>query len=348
MADNDLIVNELLFFVQNKFGCRPFDVLQGILINFYSEESICAAKRKLHDVASRLLGDNAICKLKDRRPGDSKKRLDTQDILELYTKLDKEKAKLPLFVAASLAKIPGDTPAECDVSTFAASVSELKVQLAEVQRAVSSLVSNAKQAPDGKKPIQALHFFPELEGKRLTVNMDNLSTSKAVVDNDFIDDFESETDRDGNEVGSTSYASVLRNNNQKWKYVGKSKSNDQSVGKSKAAKKQKAVYGCKDVSGMTSKLKAVHAVRTWHCKVSRFGEGTSNSDVADYMRELGVEALKVETLPRQGDAPLSVHLVIPYDAKDMVMQDKFWPPGIRVGGWHFARTGIRHDEHSRE
>lgn len=75
MADKEMILNELLFFVQNKFGNKPFAVLLGILVSFYSESAICKAKSKLHEVAVKLLGDNTG-KLKERREGDNKKRLD--------------------------------------------------------------------------------------------------------------------------------------------------------------------------------------------------------------------------------------------------------------------------------
>lgn len=76
MADKAVVINELLFFVQNKFGCKPFTFLQGILVNYYSDESIGSAKKKLFDIGVRLLGNNAG-KFKDHQPGDSKKRLDT-------------------------------------------------------------------------------------------------------------------------------------------------------------------------------------------------------------------------------------------------------------------------------
>ena len=44
MAPRKNVVKELLFFVQSKFGCSPFEALQGILVIFYSEESIVNAK----------------------------------------------------------------------------------------------------------------------------------------------------------------------------------------------------------------------------------------------------------------------------------------------------------------
>ena len=41
MTFSEIVVSKLLFFVQNNFECKSFSVLQGILVNFYSEESIC-------------------------------------------------------------------------------------------------------------------------------------------------------------------------------------------------------------------------------------------------------------------------------------------------------------------
>ena len=44
----------------------------------------------MHEVGVRLLSDK-VSKLKDRRLGDNKKRLDVQDLLEILIKLTKEK-----------------------------------------------------------------------------------------------------------------------------------------------------------------------------------------------------------------------------------------------------------------
>ena len=88
MAFSEIVVIKLLFFVQNNFGCKSFSVLQGLLVNFYSEESICIAREKIQEVGVRLLGDKVL-KLKDHRIGDNKKRLDVQDLLEIFAESDK-------------------------------------------------------------------------------------------------------------------------------------------------------------------------------------------------------------------------------------------------------------------
>ena len=54
---------------------------------FYSKETIGSVKKKLFFIGVRLLGDIAG-EFKDCRPGGSKNRLDNQDLLELYEKLD--------------------------------------------------------------------------------------------------------------------------------------------------------------------------------------------------------------------------------------------------------------------
>ena len=56
MATKEIIVSELLLFVHNKFCCRPCEVLQETLVNFYFEDSIVSAKQKLYDVTKKIAG----------------------------------------------------------------------------------------------------------------------------------------------------------------------------------------------------------------------------------------------------------------------------------------------------
>ena len=57
-----------------------------------------------------------------RRPGDNKRRHDTQDIIELYGVVDRIKITLPRFVAANLARLPPFEPDATDFCALAASV----------------------------------------------------------------------------------------------------------------------------------------------------------------------------------------------------------------------------------
>ena len=90
------------------------------------------------------------------------------------------------------------------------------------------------------------------------------------------------------------------------------------------------VYDNRNVSVSPSKLHAVISVRSWHCKISRIDKGISIDNVKQYIVEQGVVPIQVETLPRRDDAPLSIHVVVPYESKDTIMQSPFLPRGIRV------------------
>ena len=70
--------------------------------------------------------------------------------------------------------------------------------------------------------------------------------------------------------------------------------------------------------------------------ISRITDGTTEEAIRQYMQELNVMPIKIKALSWHDDALISLHLIIPHGDKDTVMQDKFWPSGIRVGGWPFS------------
>ena len=56
------------------------------------------------------------------------------------------------------------------------------------------------------------------------------------------------------------------------------------------------------------------------------------------MVEQGFKTIEMQALPRKDNAPIFMRIVVPYDAKDTVMQSSFWPGGIRIRGWYFLRN----------
>ena len=91
--------------MQNKFGTLPLANLKGILLGFCTEDVVCETKWVLHDFAVSLLSYKEVGKLINRKAGDGKLKLDNQDLLEVYGKLDKRKIYLLRFVAANLSSI---------------------------------------------------------------------------------------------------------------------------------------------------------------------------------------------------------------------------------------------------
>ena len=93
----------------------------------------------------------------------------------------------------------------------------------------------------------------------------------------------------------------------------------------------------RDTFHVANKLKAIDSVRSWHCKFSRVHDDYSTNDIKQYILESSVGSVIVNMLPRREGIAISKHLVVPYDDKDKVMQPGFWPKGIRISGWYFAR-----------
>ena len=63
-------------------------------------------------------------------------------MLKLFSKLDKNKAPLPLFITASIAKVPGNWPTKCDVSVFASNLFDLKTNVEAMQCELAALKKN--------------------------------------------------------------------------------------------------------------------------------------------------------------------------------------------------------------
>ena len=146
-------------------------------------------------------------------------------------------------MAASLAKIPGDSPTECDISVFAASLSDLKSQINEIQHAVV-LFSSENKAPTGEnKRLFASTFYQEIKGERLQVDLGQWSSHKLSRAVELYQDYK--TGSEGVEETENTVVFLPRasgKNNHKWTAVGKSRQADKSVNNAKA---HSSVYGSK-------------------------------------------------------------------------------------------------------
>ena len=116
----EVICNEILFFIHNNFGKIPANNLVTVVSGFYEESEICRAKAALHAVCDNLLpGDPDIPRPKMRCAGDSKRRLDAEDLTGLFTCLNAKKIELPVFDAVKASRLPSVRPADADVCSLA-------------------------------------------------------------------------------------------------------------------------------------------------------------------------------------------------------------------------------------
>ena len=138
----NFVKNELLCFVQNKFGNYAAQNIQGVSVTFYEENEIVEAKKDLHEILVDMLGDDVVPRFKPRNAGDSKKRLDTEDLIKFFVLSDEKHTALPTFVAVNLNRIPSMKATDLDLSVMVNRMEMLQNSLSSVHMQLDDLRSN--------------------------------------------------------------------------------------------------------------------------------------------------------------------------------------------------------------
>ena len=131
---SDVVINELLFFVKNNVSSVPKANIVNVGSTFYIEEEIVAAKNVLYGFAESTAATTSRCV--SRRPGDNKRKLDFEDIMNLWAQLDASKVTFPLYAAVNLTRIPTVKPSEADICTLAMNMSSLKSSVAALNELI--------------------------------------------------------------------------------------------------------------------------------------------------------------------------------------------------------------------
>ncbi len=393
MEQSKLIISEILFVIQNKFGTIPLNNLQNVVSSFFSDDEISKGKRTLHEIAMDLYGIKEIGRC-ITRSGENKRRMNTADLVDLYSMLDRKKAPLPSFVAASMNRIPGVRPLESDVVALSASLADLKQQVLFLQTAVGKCQINAAVITAPSVGVQGatadLNVYPELLGKPLVVSLDTCKIeassskpeptttlpsisgcsealtdadewtlvkrkNKALKSADAPSPLFSMKSSDTTPPASSSLSLVCAASRDihvtstsldtsppvsstsplvcaASRDVVTSKSSDTSPPTSSSSS-----LVCASRDTHVTRLKAACETRTWHCKISNLHKDATVNIVKEHLQEFSIDAIAVEILQSKSSTSVSMHVVVPFDVKETVMCNNFWPKGIRVSGWRLYR-----------
>ena len=74
-----VVLSEVLCFIVHKYGKCPDQFVKTVLLDFYSDEDICQAKKLLHSELAKLNVDGVADRLVPRK-GDKKSKIDIDDI----------------------------------------------------------------------------------------------------------------------------------------------------------------------------------------------------------------------------------------------------------------------------
>ena len=95
----EIVVNELLCFVQNKMNMLPSETIVQLCSKHYRTDEIETAKKKLYEVCptdTRVLN----------RKGPKKNFPNLDDVVKRLNELDPEREVIPFFVARDLGNLP--------------------------------------------------------------------------------------------------------------------------------------------------------------------------------------------------------------------------------------------------
>jgi len=308
MADG-VVFNELLCFLCNYFGKVPKTCLITTVVGFYEEDEIVKAKGLIYEFAEKCQSksDN-MPRLRQRKGGDNKRRLDVEDIYSMLEFLDKSQIEPPQFGALNLLRIPSIRPEEADIVKLATSVSGLQQLFREMQEMVKSLTQKESVPPPPESAA-------EPSGCDTPSNDEPPSAVEQKTVNKRYSDLPLFRTKD---VGGEWYT---------------------------VAPKKKQPEPPRRIIGATTsdsvRLKAVSSSQqTWHVFVGRLEPETTVDDLSDFVSEFGVGVVKCSLLRATQEWQnkfAAFHLVVDNVDKDKVFDCVPWPKGVDVRDWIFKK-----------
>ena len=312
-----ILVSEVLYYVQNNVHNHPRGLLVSAVNGFYTDEEVTVAKKCLYSAIEKLKPDG-LQRCTKRNPGDAKRKLECEDIMNLFSFADERQLVLPTFVSANFERVPTVAPGDVDVYSLAASVSALTAQLESLSKRLESTVS--------RREVDAIdRRLDSIEAGRttwMTENFPPLMSTEPVLQ-------ENKDQQDAGFAGSFARCFRTKDEGGVWFTVEK--------------KKAMSVPPRRILGGhgsQSDKLKAVPAngPKLWHVFVGRLVPDTSEEDLSDFLNEAGIEVHRCSLLKPKEEwqkkyAAFRVQISI--KDKDNVFDKVQWPAGADLRDWVF-------------
>lgn len=296
----NIVVNELLCYVQNNVSAYPRLLVGVAVVGFYLDEEVANAKSILHSIIeSKQLDD--IPRLR-KRQGDNKRKLDCDDILELFMFADSHGCQLPTFVVANLKRVPSVVPGEVDVYALASSLAALTSHVGELEKRMQGL------AEDNAVAVKKIDDCISLVGNPSVVScpIDSGNSDKDVA-----------TSQANSWAGVASTLPITQ----------------------PPLKRSPAPIRLKG-TGIELRVKAVPRppVRNLlKAFVGRIDINTTEEDLTELLREKGLDVVHCRRLKPPGDKVFSTaafYVACAEDCHDLFYNEATWPTGTELRDWY--------------
>ena len=327
-----VVVNELLCYVQNNIDKHPRALVCVAINGFYSDDEVTSAKQCLYGIIVDFKLDGCARLIK-RQAGDNKRKLECEDILNLFGFVDGSSATLPTFAAVNLLRLPTVSPSDVDVYSLAASVSTMAEKLEVVSHQIQKLESYSNRvekleavqrgAVMGSDTLSAAADFPPVSAASTSSAMSYTSVSG--VSNGVGNSGRGLWAELVDNLGPDDFSVVI--NKKHGKQVKKSSDLATRMVRGKATNE--------------GKFTASHSHGSWHVFVSRVHPDTTADDIHDFLTDNGIRVVKCKKLEAKEEwqkNSAAFHLSVHEDDRDKVYVADLWPVNVQVRDWYFKNS----------
>lgn len=322
----EVIVSELLCFTLNKYGKSPDQNIKMVIIDFYDDEDILAAKKLLHSELMKVNVDGFPERLTQRK-GDNRIKMSVDDIFTMIARADELQVlvKIPTFVAAKLEKIPWLKPDDLDLCLLAKRLSKLEYTIIQHTATLETIAMPvSKSVSDGclLKENSGSHGFCE----QLSVPNYQDGSVMNTIDNNTVNNGPSTQDL-------TSWAMLASDLN-----------NDLNGGFNSVQSKKRTTRSVSRVlpllvgTNQNESCRIKGAARRITAFVGRLHKDTAETELIEYLADAGIRDVKCKKLIPKNDKQYSTaafFVSCPVAYKESFYNVDVWPEGCELRDWYF-------------
>ena len=165
MAGGELVLNDVLYFLSNKFGKVTLKTLKSAIMDFYVLEVLVGAKIQLLDDVRDMDLLSKHPHMPRRRDGDGRLQHEVDDLLSLFTFLDEQKVmdRLPKYVSQSPDNMPSLRLYEGDLQVLMTMFRSMNENMEEFRSALAAIASDVREVqawPRLPEPALSTHARP--------------------------------------------------------------------------------------------------------------------------------------------------------------------------------------------
>ena len=320
-----LLPKEVLCYVQHNLPKHARTLVGTAVSGFYTDDEVSAAKQCLYAVLDKMNLDGLPRAI--RRQGDSKRKLECDDILSLFAFADSRQIELPTFVAIKLDRLPSVSPGDVDVFALAASVASLTSQVEKLTKqgeaapSSSDLQMISKRLDGVESHMISGHAPTSTEFQMVTKRLDAVEsymTNQAHVN------FPPLSACEPPNLSAQSASS------DRWVTVARS-------GPGELNQRKPPVVRVRGAAS-SSRIKAVPRKKITSAFVGRLDLETNETDITSMLDEAGVVVVKCFKLkPKPGSSwdTAAFYMSCGAEDQDKLFDSSIWPDGTELRDWYF-------------